>query len=108
MAFWPGPSLCNLFSHSFQPAATPFFGLRGAASAGPSLDRAAPCSPYPMGKKKTVVEFDLPEEAESEVDIVDDEYLETPYTSILMSTASGDGYAAIRTNMQRATQTTPH
>jgi hypothetical protein len=48
-----------------------------------------------MGKgKKADVQFILPDpEPAPELEIADDEYLETPYTSILMSTASGDGCA---------------
>ena len=45
------------------------------------------------GKKEPLVQFDLPEPEESETEELEeyDEYLEAPYTSILMSTASGDG-----------------
>lgn len=45
-----------------------------------------------MGKgKKADVQFILPDpEPDPELEVVD-EYLEAPYTSILMSTASGDG-----------------
>ena len=54
-----------------------------------------PVSSILMGKKKSEVQFDLAEAEEAEegeIEVVEDEYLETPYTSILMSTASGDGY----------------
>ena len=53
-----------------------------------------PVSSILMGKKKSEVQFDLAEAEEAEegeIEVVEDEYLETPYTSILMSTASGDG-----------------
>ena len=46
-----------------------------------------------MGKgRKADVQFILPEpEAGPELEIVDEEYSQAPYTSILMSTAGGDG-----------------
>jgi hypothetical protein len=47
-----------------------------------------------MGKgKKTDVQFILPdpEPHEPELDLVEESFLEAPYTSILMSTAAGDG-----------------
>ena len=46
-----------------------------------------------MVKKKTDVQFILPEPDELEMELgpAVDEYLEAPYTSILMSTASGNG-----------------
>ena len=45
-----------------------------------------------MVKKKADVQFILPDpEPEGDLGPAVDEYLETPYTSILMSTASGNG-----------------
>ena len=50
-----------------------------------------------MGRgDKHEVQFVLPDPEPQQQDLTvhDEEFIETPYTSILMSTASGDGYAS--------------
>lgn len=70
------------------------FGLPAPAARtepAPAQHRAATMT----GRRKSDVQFILPEpEPQDEVAVIEEYDLgDTPYTSILMSTASGDGYA---------------
>ena len=73
------------------------FGL-SEASEGCRLTCPPGCQQH--GEEEGEVQFEVPEEdVDAELEIVEDEYLEAPYTSILMSTASGDGSVARKRNI---------